>query len=127
MCVCVFTILLIYTYVCILISKHLCIRACLHAGIHTSKHTDKLTYIQTCKITILSNVSSLDTQTHVLWCSVLQCVAVCCSMLQCVAVCCSVLSPYTNTRTYTRTHMHVSVRRRCVGEGRRVGELKAQK
>jgi len=25
------------------------------------------------------------------WCSVLQCVAVCCSVLQCVAVCCSVL------------------------------------
>jgi len=26
-----------------------------------------------------------------LWCSVLQCVAVCCSVLQCVAVCCGVL------------------------------------
>jgi len=25
------------------------------------------------------------------WCSVLQCVAVCCGVLQCVAVCCSVL------------------------------------
>jgi len=28
---------------------------------------------------------------RIVWCSVLQCVAVCCSMLQCVAVCCSVL------------------------------------
>jgi len=27
----------------------------------------------------------------VVWCSVLQCGAVCCSMLQCVAVCCNVL------------------------------------
>jgi len=29
------------------------------------------------------------------WCSVLQCVAVCCSVLQCVAVCCSASRDYT--------------------------------
>jgi len=32
----------------------------------------------------------------VMWCNVLQCVAVCCSVLQCVAVCCSVLQCATN-------------------------------
>jgi len=31
-----------------------------------------------------------NTRIFVLWCSVLQCVAVCCIVLQCVAVCCSV-------------------------------------
>jgi len=35
--------------------------------------------------------NSLACTSRVVWCNVLQCVAVCCSVLQCVAVCCSVL------------------------------------
>ena len=34
---------------------------------------------------------SLWVESDEVFCSVLQCVAVCCSVLQCVAVCCSVL------------------------------------
>ena len=36
-------------------------------------------------------VTKTQRMTHLVCCSVLQCVAVCCSVLQCVAVCCSVL------------------------------------
>jgi len=37
------------------------------------------------------NTGHTATESVLLCCSVLQCVAVCCSVLQCVAVCCSVL------------------------------------
>ena len=36
-------------------------------------------------------VTKTQRMTHLVCCSVLQCVAVCCSVLQCAAVCCSVL------------------------------------
>ena len=38
-----------------------------------------------------------------MWCSVVQCVAVCCSVLQCVAVCCSVLQ---GIQVYSCVHMY---------------------
>jgi len=46
-----------------------------------------------------------------MYCSVMQCVAVCCSVLQCVAVCCSVLQcvlclPHTHLHVYHNALLH---------------------
>ena len=50
---------------------------------------------KSCKHRCVQGIRKLDVfycmVSYVVFCSVLQCVAVCCSVLQCVAVCCSVL------------------------------------
>ena len=48
------------------------------------------------------------------YCSVLQCVAVCCSVLQCVAVCCSVL------QCVALRHFRQKIRLSCQNAGRLV-------
>ena len=51
----------------------------------------------------LLKTASYDSEVTVMWCSVLQRVAVCCSVLQCVAVCCGVLKEALEFNTLTRT------------------------
>jgi len=58
---------------------HLCIHSCIFSD-----------FLQAPQCYVPARGLEYDTWTKV-YCSVLQCVAVCCSVLQCVAVCCSVL------------------------------------